>query len=364
VLAWLEAEPLERRWFGDDDALRLEGDNVRSALGWSAARDDLEAVGRIAAGLDWSGEHVREGIGWCERALGGPALPAPLQAQVRTVVGVLHVLVLDADSHDHLDRVLAAPDEAAAGVLAVACAWRSAIAAVRAAAAADPALVPAPRQLADRAVAVSDTCAPPWQVYCRLVTGMAHASLATAGFDDLAHAEAHYRAAAAVDPGPGFAALRSTIAEYLALFRFLAGDADAARSLARGAPSGDGRWPMFGPNQSAARLLALAATGDVDGARAELARIHDAFVRADATRGRETVCLYGGALAVVVGDWERAARLIAAGRPGMHAGAEAALVYFDARDRARAALGSERARRLRDEGVAMPLDEAVALALA
>jgi hypothetical protein len=110
-------------------------------------------------------------------------------------------------------------------------------------------------------------------------------------------------------------------------------------------------------------MLALAATGSPEVARAALRHCHEVFRRADVIHGRATICVYGGAMAAVNGDWETAGLLLAAGRDGVFRGAEAGLVYYRFRDRVRAAVGPERARELRDRGRALPLDEAVALAL-
>ena len=73
--------------------------------------------------------------------------------------------------------------------------------------------------------------------------------------------------------------------------------------------------------------------------------------------------MYGGAIAAILGEWQRAARLLEAGRAGMYAGAEGGIVYFHYRDVVRAALSDDEVRRCRDEGRALSLDDALVLAL-
>ena len=157
--------------------------------------------------------------------------------------------------------------------------------------------------------------------------------------------------------------MRATLYEYLALFRLLDDSPVEALALAQHAPSGLGYWPLFGPNRSAVRILALAANGDLERSRDELRDLFDVFGRRDVPFGRETVCLYAGAVAAIVGEWENAARLLAAGRPGMRAGAEAALVYFRYRDLVRRQLGPEAGRALRRDGHEMDIDDAIVLAI-
>ena len=151
--------------------------------------------------------------------------------------------------------------------------------------------------------------------------------------------------------------------EYDALFHLLGGRAETALRVARKAPSGDGRWPMFGQNGSAARMLALAATGAHEESASALRAMHENFQRNDVPIGPRIVCMYAGAIAAIEHEWERAATLLGAGREGVHAGAEAGLVYFHYRDLTRAALGAPRARERRDIGIALTVTDAIELAL-
>lgn len=364
VLASIEAIPLDRRWFGANDVLIDELPNVRAALEWSAARADGVALARIASGVDWTrGEYRLEGLGWCERAAEHRELPLPIRQQLLTMLAVLATTGLHEQGAHWTKQAVDIAEQEPSCFLAVSLAWQSAIQSVRAAAAIDEQLADAAIEAAERAVVMSDAYSAPWQIYCRFVAGMAHASLATSTLGDLARAKELYCAAASISPGPDFGALRAIPFEYLSLFELLEGNPRESLSIAERAPSGDGHWPMFGTNRSSVRMLALAATGDVDTSCQELRKLHDAFRRADVTRGGETVCMYAGALAAIAGDWDRAARLLAAGRLGIQAGAEAALVYYHYRDLVRAALSAPRARQLRDMGIAMSLEDAIDVAL-
>jgi predicted ATPase/class 3 adenylate cyclase len=365
VLRWLESAPLEERWFGDDDWLAVELPTIRAALAWADTRDMTEALARIASGVDWTrGECRSEGLDWCLRASRADDLAEPLRHQLVAMVTVLRIVSLDQSLGSWIDQAVSIAEGEPNCFAAVVLAWSAAVQSVRALADGDEGLAAEACRSAERSVAMSDTCSAPWQTYCRFVAGMAFASLAIDDPDNRVRAEEHFRASAELaQPGPPYVGLRATLYEYLALFELLGGDPLASVSLAVHAPSGRGHWPLFGPNQSAARMLALAATGDLASAQVELQRLHDAFRAADATRGLDTVCMYGGAVAAIIEDWERAATLLAAGRHGIFAGAEAALVYYHFRDLVRSALGAERARELRAQGMAMPLDAAIESAL-
>jgi hypothetical protein len=325
-----------------------------------------EALARIASGVDWTrGESRHEGLEWCLRASHADDLPAPVQRQLTTMLTVLKVVAVSgSDTAAWMERAVAATGGEPGCFGAVVLAWDAAVRSVLAVVGADGDLAATARASAERSLTMSDSCSPPWQMYCRLVAGMAPASLAVKWRDERVRAERHFRASADLaPPDTPYTALRATLFEYVALFRLLAGDASESATIAVHAPSGRGHWPLFGPNQSAARMLALAATGDLAEAQLELQRMFDAFRAADAVHGFDTVCMYGGALAAIIEDWELAAMLLAAGRHGIRAGAEAALVYFHFRDLVRSALGAERARELRAEGMAMSIDDAVNAAL-
>src|SRR5207248_8428429 len=69
---------------------------------------------------------------------------------------------------------------------------------------------------------------------------------------------------------------------------------------------------------SLALLVALASANDVDGARRELCAYDEAARRADWGLALESVVLYGGILAALRDDWERASRLLAAGQRSVY----------------------------------------------
>jgi predicted ATPase/class 3 adenylate cyclase len=364
VIGWMGAVPLEDRWFGDRDLLSEELPSIRAALQWAETTGDAVGHATMATGFDWArGDHRVEGLAWCERAE-AYELPQDVRLQLLAMLAVMKTATLSREGlAEWIDRAVDEAGSEPNPFLAVMLSWHAAIVSVRAVADDDRRLAAAVRATAARVDSLIEHAGPPWQMYCRFVTGMGYASLSTVGLEPRSTAEEYYRNAAEhAASGPPYRALRSSLFEYLSLFRLLSGDAPAALALAHEAPSGEGRWPMFGPNNSASRVLALGANGDPEGARVELRAMHESFLRSEGVHGRETVCMYAGALAAIAQDWERAALLLAAGRRGIHAGAEAALVYYHFRDSTRAALGP-RARELRDRGIAMPLDDAIELAL-
>jgi predicted ATPase/DNA-binding CsgD family transcriptional regulator len=90
--------PEQHRWAGE---LEKEHANLRAALTWLERTDDREAFLRLAATLGdfWRfGGHLREGIGWLERALARAAdAPAALRASAFESAGILAHLLVDAE---------------------------------------------------------------------------------------------------------------------------------------------------------------------------------------------------------------------------------------------------------------------------
>ena len=180
VVHWLESMPLELRWFGDADLLDVERANIRAALEWSSARGDATALARIASGIDWArSDAKREGMRWCEQAASIQGLPRALELQVLTNLTVLKVTSLDPDTLRWADRTIDLAHDEPGALLAVALAWKGATLAVGALRTNDQDSARAAVRAAERSIAMSDTQAPPWQMYCRFVAGMVNASLAT-----------------------------------------------------------------------------------------------------------------------------------------------------------------------------------------
>jgi hypothetical protein len=207
-------------------------------------------------------------------------------------------------------------------------------------------------------VSMSDELDTLWQVYCRLLAAFGYTSLGSTSAA-VAHLEDAVERGTALD---GYESLVGTACGYLAMFRVLAGDFDDARVLSERVLERSNQVVPFreGPLTSA---IASAAAGDGVLARHQLEIVYDDIVRCDLPLGVDQVVLFGGVVAALSDDWETAARLLAAGHEGLYRSPAAYLLYRTFRDRCRAELGPDRARRYRDEGRQMSRDEAVAVAL-
>jgi hypothetical protein len=230
----------------------------------------------------------------------------------------------------------------------------------------DDSLASGAAEWAEAGVEMSEQFGAPWQMFCRLLAGNAYATLAFVSLGDVELAEAHYAVAIdAAPPASSYRGLRALLSAHLALHRVVAGDTTGALVLARDALVDNAlSWVLRqGDPMVLALAVVLGASTDFEAARRQLRDYDLTARRADFVLGADMVVVYGGVLAAQRGDWETAAKLLAAGDRSIYRSPATALLYFTFRDRARAALGSRRSRQLRDEGRAMPLAEAHEAAL-
>lgn len=169
-------------------------------------------------------------------------------------------------------------------------------------------------------------------------------------------------------PAPPYLGLHAELSAHLAIHRFVAGDTSGACALAREAQvtivppavlhrSLNIRVPL-------AVIIVLSSGSDPDVLHAELQALHDAARRYGWPAGSaETVALYGSFLAVAREDWGLAARLLAAGGSAAWGHPGKGHLAFHFADRIRAVLGPEIFRTQYEAGRAMPLGDAVAVAL-
>jgi predicted ATPase len=370
MLDWLESIPLEVRWLGDEDVLTLELANVRAALEWSDSEGDSDTFARIAAGVDWSrGDNWLEGIRWCQAAVvTADTLSADVQAQLYLRLMRLMTTRGSTDwglRNDWGQRAIDACRGEPSPLHAMALASRALGAALLVALRLDETLVGPATKWAEAAVAMSKHHAAPWQVFCQVHAGMTYTMLNLTAPRGPDRAEAHYAAAvAAARPSPPYLGLHAIACCYLALHRAVAGHTDSALALARDAKVGGGLGLLVREDPLAMALaVATPSEKDAGAARREL-RAYDACARrADWPLALESVVLFGGMIAALSEDWERASRLLAAGEPSIYRFTSTAMLYFTFRDRVRAALGPKRARQLRDEGRAMSRADALEAAL-
>jgi predicted ATPase/class 3 adenylate cyclase len=373
VLDWLGSVPLEERWLGDGDLLTEEQSNIRAALEWCASEGQTDSLARIAVSVDWArGDTWRDGIHWCETAAAtADALPPDLQVQLALMLFQLTRITVGGpadwvERNAWSQRAIDASREQPSALHALALTARGLGAAVLAVAELKgDSLAPRATEWAEAGAAMSEQFSAPWQKYCRLLAGETYTILSLTLPGGADRAEEHFAAGvAAAPPAPPYLGLHARLCCYLALHKAVTGDADGALTVARDAQV-DGALELLGREDplALALVVALASADDVGGARRELRAYDEAARRADWGLALESVVLYGGILAALGEDWERASRLLSAGERSVFRSPATAQLYFVFRDRVRAALGPDLCRQLRAEGRAMTLADAREAAL-
>jgi predicted ATPase len=353
---WLEAKPLEERWLGDDDLLASDLPNVRAALEWSFGNDDLEVTARIAAGVDWSRtEAWSDGDRWCERLSEVADLPAQLRIQLLLMVWWLGPL--SRSRGDWGTRIVELASEHPGPLLPLAHAALARDQIVVARDMGDPTFLDRAVESVDTAVALSSESARPLQMYCRMLAAMVHSSRL-----DVSTASMHLDAATREPPEDAYRGLHAALRAYLAITAFVGGDAQHAVELA-GEVYSPGALVPYWQHPRALCLVALGATGDLATADQAFRDYFEASRGLDWVYADESVLVLGGVLAGMREDWSTASRLLAAGSMAMNRTPADYLLYATFRDRARQHLGPEPSRRLRADGLAMPIEAALALAL-
>jgi predicted ATPase/class 3 adenylate cyclase len=354
---WLESIPLEQRWVGDLDLLSTDLHNVRAAIEWSANEGDLKVTARIAAGVDWSRtEAWSDGARWCETLGWDESLDEELRFRLLFMRWWLGPLTR---TNELLGRHLVelardAPPQWQAMAL---CAHARDLMSPQ-----HPFEVI--RQNRDEAIeaveAAVEQCAgasQAWQMGCALWAGLVHHT-----YRQTDKAASLLAAATAEPPRAPYLDLHGALRGLLALTLLASGELERAAAIAREVCSPGALTPYW-HHPRALSLVALAGTGDLAVAKQALREYHEASRQVDWIYARESVPLLGGALAGVVGDWPTASRLLAAGQAAMRRTPSDYLLYATFRDRAREQLGGDEARRLRAEGLAMPIEQAIDLAL-
>lgn len=356
IAEWLEDKPLELRLFGNDDVISTEKAGILTAIEWAIATEQFETAAAVASGVDWSRtEGWPEAFELCTRLLAEPSVSHENQVRLALMLWWLAPIQRWAYKMARANPTIeqAHGDDGPLGALAMAASARDLI--IPAVRENDDRMRDRTIELAERAVARAAEATTPWRIYCRLLAGFAYAS-----FVQPEQAIEHFAAERTNDPR--YSTLDSTMVAYHALMEFVLGNHTEAGALARASFS-----PGLVPYWSHARplcLVALAADGDMAEARRAL---HDYAAKArDAywILGKESAVILGGVLAGVEGNWPLASRLLSAGSAGMSRTPADSILYVTFRDRARAQLGTDHARACRDDGRAMTIDEAFALALA
>jgi hypothetical protein len=369
VVQWLEAVPLDERWFGDRDLLGAEHANIRSAIDWSAEENDRDAAARLASGVDWArSESWRDGQRTCLEVLSNDVIDSEPRLQVCMMLWWLGPIERSGFNQEWAQRAIDSMEMFGepSPLHALAFTGHGRNLTIPAVMEADDLLAARAGDLAEAGVELSERFSDGWRKVCRLTAGMAYASLRR-----VERADDHFAAGTNISPGAApFRLLHSALEGYLAITRLLLGHVDEAVSLACAADHGsrpvlsEGAFPYWLHSPGIALPVTLGAVDDDVAARNALAAYHSVQRRTDFRDGLKSVTVVGGVLAAQREDWTTASVLLSAGASVIARSPADYVLYVHYRDRVRAALPAERARALRAEGREMPIDEAVALALA
>jgi hypothetical protein len=358
----IESRPLDQRWLDDPGLGSLGLADVRAALEWTTGAGENDTAALIASGINWTAADAwREGTRWCEGIAGAGDLSLPAHVRLLVSLCLGESMALSGASTSYAKRAIELAEDATDPLVAVAWASRANAGAVSAVVLQDDHLAARTAEWVERGVTLSEESEITWCIYCRCLAGMTYSTL-----DQPERAQAHLEEGARLlRDVEGYEGLRASTLGLLSVHRII--ERDHERAFEAAAPIvatvGAVHTPMPGREGALMAVVARAAAGDLAIARIEMKEYYDAAVRTDLPLGVETVVIYGAVIAGLQEDWETCARLLAAGAAGLRRFPGTYLLYKEFRDRARAALGPDRARRLRAEGRQLPLEEAVARAL-
>jgi hypothetical protein len=387
-----EAEQLRdrhARWFADELApnigrLRFVSDewtrigplydNIRAAIRWSLDSGQVVRATRLLAGapvLELTAGMLSERRAWLGRVLDSsqiadhPELRAACWAELATT----SVMLAESDVLAMLQRATETQELPDGFPLAIVWAFRALVESTlavtvgefvdRTVASADRAL-----EIVDRSEADGAQAAAVWSIVALAYLDLGRfdvvSELCRRAVEETADHVPPMRMQAFILDGGYMARVAGSVAA------FMTGDVTSAYELVR---------PLLDAVRANTTLGPVVATiAAANGQTVEAVTLLRASVEAARRHAIPLVtaeCLIGyGAVAGIDGEWDTAARLLAAATaPGDDPDAPFAfrspatsVMYFQLRDRIRSALGPERARELRDEGRTMSHHEALALA--
>jgi predicted ATPase len=356
VVEWLEAQPLEQRWFGDRDIFAEERSSIRAALQWSMDRDEPVPLAQLASGVDWTrSADWHDGRRWTQSVIERlDEVPADLHARLLLARLMHNVVGGEAGALGFSERAMEAAERGGdVGMRAVACAHSGLHRTSSLGGSDDATIAIETPSLVEEGVRCSLDASTPWQLYCRLIAALAYTGLGslTGVMDE--RAEPHLRAGLDLAQGlEGYDGLQAALREYLGLCRLVAGDASGALEVVE--PAADQPvFPFLGVSDKAVLALSLAALGRQDEAWDCVRAGCDLLVAVDTAGGPGIACLAEAGLAVIAEDWEAASRLLGSGGASARRSPMLAFLYFRHRELVRANLSPDRYRALRDEGRAL-----------
>jgi predicted ATPase/class 3 adenylate cyclase len=366
-LGWLESFPRDEATFGFDAfrAFEREHDNLRTAIEWSAAQGRYDFVALMAnrlLTLWWNGGYSDEGLRWLSAAVEKATLDEDERAAAYAGLTACAVLRVDgrarAFAHEAIRLARGRPEHRS-----IAYALGSIFAGVVAEMSRDGALAAETREWIRKAVSEGTRAGRAWRAFALVVAGQIELIL-----HDVEAADRYLQESLDTWSVPSISLVGCTSA--LAVTRHLLGDASGALAAARkGADAEQQSWqPGLGANSLG---LALAGVGDAEGANAQLAGSIRNALNWGVSLWLNEALIFSGAVAAVLGDPVRAARLLAAGRhiggapdmPTPFRTGHSYALYLHYVPRIREALNRTEARKARLAGRHMTIEDATAYAL-
>jgi predicted ATPase/class 3 adenylate cyclase len=377
-LAWLESVPWDVTIFDIEHGRRIgaEFSNIRAALEWSAGEGRNDLVARISCrtstlwGFALVGEAYRDRDHWIRLALQAPDLDPDMRMACLYDASVLSMALVDAPRMLELASV-PVDDEAAPELRSRLAGAQSIFNTLRSVATRDPELAETAIRDLDRAALALTDRAPEWLAYLLFQRGAVEMMLRTLEEAELTFDECHRLFRSSTYP---------LVADWAAPFRwttaFALGHLDKAmQAFADGQRNALARIrsvddPEFWPVGFMAPVAVMHASVDgVDAAWEFLARQRSRVLRSGLPGALADLALACASVSALAGDHVRAAVLRSAVRANtFDRGIPVStpvhwVLYLHFRDIGRQALNADDARRARDEGSGMSLEEAIDLGL-
>jgi len=356
--------------FGVGHHLAAEVGNVERAIEWSATEGAADSIARMATryGWHWSWRSSPLGVSlflrWVDSATGlsEDERVAFAAAALANAIGAF-----DPRGEEVADRAVALTGDTMSGAAASVWLARGGVLAIRAAYSGDDQLTEEALADTERAIGISRRVGPGWTGFCLVMGGWTHLTLG--------------------QPRDAYELIREAIPLYTddtvvsaelygATAAHIVGDHESAVRWSEsvlGRRDDTGNWFGLGQGwfvlKASGPAVALAGAGDVDRGRAIVAECFATSRQYGNTNAQGSHMTAAASIAAITGDHERAGRILAwlfanTYARGLANGSPAAWVlYRHYVPIIRATLGSDDARRVRADGVALSDDEALRLAL-
>jgi predicted ATPase/class 3 adenylate cyclase len=367
---WVASMPIEDTYFADATIATLDSelDNLRGAFEWSQTQERRDLVASVAGRLYglwfWAG-HWEEGSRWLAYALEDAERLRPDDLAGCLACVYATSMLGGVGLADFADRASELNPDGQTGPSVVVRMSIAVSQSVQAEMDTDEELASSCRRLGDEAVRLSQDLPQIWMAYALFLRAYVELDLR----DVAAARQLLERALDACDPTK-HRTLALVINSHLTTVCHVTGDAVAASRTARFGrelmrQAEPGAQDLYPPAES----LALVGAGDFAMAKERIQAVFDFVQMTGNALVTQQALFEAAAIAVATGDAHRSSRLLAAGRHAAGAAGGALfrsptnyLLYVHYVQVVREALSADEARRARDEGRAMSLDEAIAYA--